>query len=122
MSSVTRKPRRLERYRGKPAKRPAERQGAGRARVREAKALALREALLRKKVTSRAMREFDALALEELRTKLGEARKELFTLRFRQATTQLENSAALPAARRRIARILTLIKQKEVGAYNDGRP
>jgi large subunit ribosomal protein L29 len=115
MSSVTRKPRRLERYRGKPAKRPAERQGAGRVRVREAKALALREALLRKKVAGRAMQEFDALALEELRTKLGEARKDLFTLRFRQATSQLENAAALPAARRRIARILTLIKQKEVG-------
>ncbi|MDR2075743.1 MAG: 50S ribosomal protein L29 [Desulfovibrio sp.] len=62
------------------------------------------------------MREFEALGLEDLRTRLEETRKELFTLRFRHATSQLENVAAIPAARRRVARILTLIKQKEVGA------
>jgi large subunit ribosomal protein L29 len=116
MSSVTRKPRRLERYRAKPAKNRPEIQGAGKTRAREAKALALREALLRKKATGRAMREFEALGLEDLRTRLEETRKELFTLRFRHATSQLENVAAIPAARRRVARILTLIKQKEVGA------
>ena len=102
-------------------KRPAERQGAGGTRARQAGELSLREALLRKKAVGRAMREFEPLGLEELRTKLEQARKELFTLRFRQATSQLENAAALPAARRRIARILTLIKQKEVGTDNDGR-
>ncbi|MDR2160643.1 MAG: 50S ribosomal protein L29 [Desulfovibrio sp.] len=60
------------------------------------------------------MREFSALGLDDLRLKLAEARKELFTLRFRLATSQLENVAAIPAAKRRIARILTIIKQKEV--------
>jgi large subunit ribosomal protein L29 len=106
----------LERYRSKPAKGRPEMQGAGQTLAREAKALALREALVRKKSVGRAMREFEALSLDELRLKLGEARKELFTLRFRHATSQLENVAALPAARRRIARILTLIKQKELVA------
>jgi large subunit ribosomal protein L29 len=116
MRSAVRKPRRLERYRGKPAKGRPEIQGQGKALAREAGVLALREALSRKKVVGRAMREFEALGPDELRAKLAEARKELFTLRFRHATSQLENMAALPAARRRIARILTLIKQKEVGA------
>jgi large subunit ribosomal protein L29 len=106
----------LERYRARPAKGPAQAPGAGKARAREAGILALREALSRKKVVGRAMREFDSLGPDELRTKLEETRKELFTLRFRHVTSQLENPAAIPAAKRRIARILTLIKQKEVGA------
>jgi large subunit ribosomal protein L29 len=106
----------LERYRAKPAKGRAQAPGAGKTRAREAGALALREALSRRKVVGRAMREFDSLGLDELRTKLEETRKELFTLRFRHETSQLENAAAIPAAKRRIARILTMIKQKEVGA------
>ena len=45
-----------------------------------------------------------------------EVRKELFDLRFKHATGQLQNVAAIPATKRQIARILTLIGQKDLGA------
>ena len=47
-----------------------------------------------------------------LKTKLAEARADLFNLRFKHATGQLEKSAELPAARREVARILTYLKKK----------
>jgi large subunit ribosomal protein L29 len=53
-------------------------------------------------------RELRALSDEELDKKLSESRKELFNLRFQSATGALENSARLRAAKREIARILTL--------------
>jgi large subunit ribosomal protein L29 len=49
-----------------------------------------------------------ALSDEELEKKLAESRKELFHLRFQSATGALENTARLRAAKREIARILTL--------------
>jgi large subunit ribosomal protein L29 len=51
----------------------------------------------------------DAL-LEHLRT----ARRELFGLRFRHATGELENSARLGAARRDVARLLTVARQRGI--------
>ncbi|MDL2207355.1 50S ribosomal protein L29 [Desulfovibrio sp. OttesenSCG-928-M14] len=54
--------------------------------------------------------------LAQLETQLIDTRKELFNMRFKLATGQLENVAGICAAKRRIARILTLMKQKEVGA------
>ena len=45
---------------------------------------------------------------EELDTKLGESRQELFKIRFQAATGALESSAKLRHARREIARILTI--------------
>ena len=117
MSSVTRKPRKLERWRAKPQrKNPAELQGTGKAQAREGTAIAIREALSHKKADSRAVRELNTLGVDVLKQNLEEARKELFSLRFKHATSQLENVALIPATKRRIARILTLIKQKDVGA------
>ncbi|MDL2279205.1 50S ribosomal protein L29 [Desulfovibrio sp. OttesenSCG-928-G11] len=52
----------------------------------------------------------------QLQTRLVETRKELFNMRFKLATGQLQDVAAISAAKRRIARILTLMKQKELGA------
>jgi large subunit ribosomal protein L29 len=49
-----------------------------------------------------------ALSDEELDKKLVETRQELFNLRFQSATGALENSARLRAAKRDIARILTV--------------
>ena len=49
-----------------------------------------------------------ALTDEELDTKLGESRQELFKIRFQAATGALESSAKLRHARREIARILTI--------------
>lgn len=117
MSAVKRKVRRLERYRAKvKGKTVPEIMGRGKADAREAREVNIRTELARKKVTGKQAREFDALGVDELKTRLAEARKELFNLRFKHATGQLENVASIPATRRRVARILTLIKQKEVGA------
>ena len=117
MSSVRKRPRKLERYRKKlVAKAIPEAQGKGRTEAQKAKAVNIRAALAHKKVSGKLSRELDKLGLEELGQKLEESRKELFTLRFKHATAQLVNVAAMSAAKRRIARILTLIKQKEMGA------
>ena len=51
---------------------------------------------------------------DELATQLSEARKELFNLRFRNVTGQLDNSSALTRARRDIARILTIQRHREI--------
>lgn len=48
---------------------------------------------------------------EELNEKLTEAKKELFNLRFQNATNQLENTARIREVRKNIARIQTVITQ-----------
>lgn len=57
-------------------------------------------------------KELRAMSAEELRKSLKEARESLFNLRFKHATRQLEKVSALPAARRDIARILTILTEK----------
>ena len=117
MSALRKAPRRLERYRATvKVKKIAEKEGAGKKAARAASDEALRKSLTHRKATGKAMRELEALNLAELNSKLAEARQELFTLRFQHATAALVNVASIPAAKRRIARILTLIKQKEGGA------
>ncbi len=56
-------------------------------------------------------KELAALSGEDLQKRLDEARQELFDLRFKHATGQLEKVAAIPAARREVARILTYMKK-----------
>ncbi|TLP77130.1 50S ribosomal protein L29 [Nesterenkonia sphaerica] len=51
----------------------------------------------------------------ELGTKLRGAKEELFNLRFQSATGQLENSARLKAVKRDIARIYTVLRERELG-------
>jgi large subunit ribosomal protein L29 len=51
-----------------------------------------------------------------LETKLTEARKELFNLRFQLATGWLDNIARIPAVRKEIARLLTLQGERERSA------
>jgi large subunit ribosomal protein L29 len=117
MSAVKRKPRRLERYRAKiKTKTVQEIPGKGKRDARAARKVNIEMAVARKKVTGKAMREFESLGLEELKVKLADARKELFNQRFKHAAGQLESVALLPSTRKTIARILTLITQKEVGA------
>ncbi len=48
-------------------------------------------------------------SVEELNRQLVEAKKELFNLRFQNATNQLENTARIREVRRNIARIQTFI-------------
>ncbi len=49
----------------------------------------------------------------ELNNELVEAKKELFNLRFQNATNQLNNTARISLVRKNIARIQTVITQKE---------
>ena len=51
----------------------------------------------------------------QLQTELVSAKKELFNLRFQNATNQLDNAARIPEVKKNIARIQTIITQKEKG-------
>jgi large subunit ribosomal protein L29 len=58
-------------------------------------------------------RELRDLGIEELATKEREFREEEFKLRFRHATGQLEKTARLRQLRRDIARVKTIMREKE---------
>jgi large subunit ribosomal protein L29 len=64
-----------------------------------------------------ALREADETELEN---KLAEAKQELFNLRFQIVTGQLDNSARLRTVRREIARIMTVLREKEIEAAEAG--
>ncbi len=55
-----------------------------------------------------------ALDDHDLVERLRQAREEAFNLRFRHATGELENSAALGEARRDVARLLTVARQRGI--------
>lgn len=59
--------------------------------------------------------DFRNLADDVLVTKLREAKEELFNLRFQGATGQLESHGRLKAVRRDIARIYTILRERELG-------
>ena len=61
--------------------------------------------------------EFAAMVDEELVHRLSDARKELFNLRFQFATGQLDSSARLGQVRRDIARMLTVLREREIAAH-----
>ena len=63
--------------------------------------------------------ELRGLGEEELVTRLKEAKEELFNLRFQAATGQLENHGRLRAVKKDIARIYTLMRERELGITND---
>jgi large subunit ribosomal protein L29 len=52
---------------------------------------------------------------EELDAKLAQAKEELFNLRFQGATGQLESHGRLRAVRKEIARIYTVMRERELG-------
>ena len=56
--------------------------------------------------------ELRALAVDELLKKESDLRKELFNLRFQQATGEIENPMRIGAVRKDIARVLTIITEK----------
>ena len=51
---------------------------------------------------------------EDLLAKVEEFNKELFSLRFQQATGQLENTARIKEVRKSIAKIKTVIREREL--------
>ncbi len=59
--------------------------------------------------------ELRQLADDELATKLSEGKAELFNLRVQGATGQLDNNRRLQVVRHEIARIYTIMRERELG-------
>ena len=59
--------------------------------------------------------EIRALGTEALAKQLEEAHQELFNLRFRLATRQLVNHREIPRVKKKIARLKTIMKERELG-------
>jgi len=59
--------------------------------------------------------ELRGLGAEELKGKGEELSRELFNLRFRHASGQLENSARLRLIRRELARVKTILRERQLG-------
>ena len=59
------------------------------------------------------------LADDELVTRLRDAKEELFNLRFQVATGQLDNNRRLQHVRRDIARIYTVMRERELGIVRE---
>lgn len=55
----------------------------------------------------------------ELSHRLGELKEEQFRLRFRQATMDLENPKLMRAIRRDIARIKTILRERELAGHTE---
>jgi large subunit ribosomal protein L29 len=56
-----------------------------------------------------------ALSTDELAVKLRESKEELFNLRFQAATGQIENHGRFTAVRKEIAKIYTILRERELG-------
>ncbi len=59
--------------------------------------------------------ELDELTNADLETRLRESKEELFNLRFQSATGQLESHGRLRTVKRDIARIYTVVRERELG-------
>ena len=64
------------------------------------------------------LKDMRRLSDSELGDELKNAKEELFNLRFQLATRQLKNYRGLPAARKRIARVLTVMDERKTEAAN----
>ncbi len=56
----------------------------------------------------------------ELETRLDDTRQELFNLRFQLVTGQLDNTSRITEVRRQVARIETLLREREIEAAEAG--
>ena len=63
--------------------------------------------------TSKYLEELKSQSVADLTAQLVDAKKELFNLRFQNATNQLDNTARITEVRKNIARIQTVITEKE---------
>ena len=63
--------------------------------------------------TSKYLEELKGRSVTDLNAQLVEAKKELFNLRFQNATNQLDNTSRIKEVRKNIARIQTIITEKE---------
>jgi len=67
---------------------------------------------LQRAVTKLKAKQVREMSMEELNTKLVDLKKELFDLRFQNATNQMENPLKIVEVRRDIARVQTIIREK----------
>ncbi|MDP4133118.1 MAG: 50S ribosomal protein L29 [Bacillota bacterium] len=59
-------------------------------------------------------KEIRELSLDELKNKLTDLKSELFNLKFQHATNQLDNPMTIVEVKKSIARVMTIIKEKEM--------
>lgn len=64
--------------------------------------------------------ELQSMNMEELQEQVRELRTEIFNLRFRKAAGQLDNPLKIRESKRNLARVLTTIREKELGLTTDG--
>ncbi len=69
--------------------------------------------------TSKYLEELKTQSVADLKMQLVEAKKELFNLRFQNATNQLDNTSRIKEVRKNIARIQTIITEKEKKLLNN---
>jgi large subunit ribosomal protein L29 len=67
-----------------------------------------------------AATELRELSDDELLSRLSEAKQDVFTLRFQLATGQAEDTSRLGQAKREVARIKTLLREREIAAAETG--
>ena len=60
------------------------------------------------------------LSIEELEKKIDESKKELFDLRLKQATGALEKPSKIHSLRKDVARMLTILKEKQMEEISNG--
>ena len=60
--------------------------------------------------------EYHQMDTEELDSRLAQAKQELFNLRFQVVTGQLDNTSRIGQVKRDVARILTILRQREIAA------
>lgn len=73
-------------------------------------------------MSSKKGADFRQMTGEELQGAETRVREELFRLRFQQHTAQLTNTAQLRDAKRELARILTVLKEREMGISAAPKP
>jgi len=64
--------------------------------------------------------EIRALSIEEIRSRLDDAREEYFKLRFQFSSGQLTDTSRLHHARQEIARFATILREREIAAEFEG--
>ena len=65
------------------------------------------------KMKAKEIKEIRGLSVEDLNKKLNDLKKDLFMLRMQHATNQLDNPLQIAAVKKDIARIKTIIREKE---------
>lgn len=66
-------------------------------------------------------REIREMTTEELNRKLDELKEELFNLRFQKATGDIDNPMRIRAVKRDIARVQTILRERELAKGGNGR-